>query len=164
MKKKCFSSIDRYKFEEKNNLTKEEMHVLRDLWSREDIIIQKSDKGKSAVILNKSDYLKRMKEIWSDIDKFKKLNVKPVKELTCLLQHEGKLVNFLKRVKKSLGEEVYKNLYPQGSQPRVLYSLSKIQKPFVNNIPKLRPILSALNTGTYIYTWWIHYKRFFWFC
>ena len=77
------------------------------------------------------------------------MNVKPVKELTCLLQHEGKLVNFLKRVKKSLGEEVYKNLYPQGSQPRVLYSLSKIHKPLVNNIPKLRPILSALNTGTY---------------
>ena len=55
----------------------------------------------------------------------------------------------LKRVKKSLGEEVYKNLYPQGSQPGVSYGLSKIYKPLVHNIPKLRPILSALNTGTY---------------
>ena len=55
----------------------------------------------------------------------------------------------LKRVKKSLGEEVYKNLYPQGSQPVVLYGLPKIYKPLVHNIPKLRPILSALNTGTY---------------
>ena len=56
----------------------------------------------------------------------------------------------MKRVKKSLGEEeVYKNLYPQGSQPGVLYGFSKIHKPLVNNIPKLRPILSALNTGTY---------------
>ena len=27
--------------------------------------------------------------------------------------------------------------------------MSKIHKPLVNNIPKLRPILSALNTGTY---------------
>ena len=125
------------------------MQVLRDLLSREDIIIQKSDKGNSVVILNKSYYLKRMKEILSDIDKFKRLNVKPGKELISLLQHEDKLVNFLKRVKKSLGEEVYKNLYPQGSQPGVLYGLSKIHKPLVNNIPKLRPILSALNTGTY---------------
>ena len=84
------------------------MQVLRDLSSREDIIIQKADKGNSVVILNKSDYFKRMKEILSDIDKFKKLNVKPGKELNCLLQHEHKLVNFLKGVKKSLGEEVYK--------------------------------------------------------
>ena len=130
-------------------MTKEEMQVLRDLSSREGIIIQKADKGNSVVILSKSDYLKWMKEILSDIDKFKKLNVKPGKELNCLLQHEDKLVNFLKRVKKSLGEEVYKNLYPQGSQPGVLYGLSKIYKPLVHNIPKLRPILSALNTGTY---------------
>ena len=91
------------------------MQVLRDLSSREDIISQKEDKGNSVVILNKSDYLKRMKEILSDIDKFKKLIVKLGKELNCLVQHEDKLVNFLKRVKKSLGEEVYKNLYPQGS-------------------------------------------------
>ena len=53
------------------------MQVLRELLSREDMIIQKSDKGNSVVILNKGDYLKRMKEILSDIDKFKKLNVKP---------------------------------------------------------------------------------------
>ena len=78
------------------------MQVLRDLLSREDIIIQKSDKGNSVVILNKSDYLKRMKEILSDIDKFKRLNVKPGKKLISLLQHEDKLVNFLKHVKKSL--------------------------------------------------------------
>ena len=65
--------------------TKEEMKVLRDLSSCEDIIIQKAGKGNSIVILDKSDYLKRMKEILSDIGKFKKLNVKPGKELNCLL-------------------------------------------------------------------------------
>ena len=40
-------------------------------------------------------------------------------------------------------------MYPQSSQPGVLYGLSKIDKPRVNNIPQLRPILSALNIGTY---------------
>ena len=30
-----------------------------------------------------------------------------------------------------------------------MYGLSKMQKPLVNNFPKLRPILSAINTGTY---------------
>ena len=95
LKKICFSSLDRYKFEDKINLTKEEMQVLRDLSSHEYIIIQKADKGNSVVILNKSDYLKRMKEILSDIDKFEKLNVKQGKELNCLLQHEDKLVKII---------------------------------------------------------------------
>ena len=40
-------------------------------------------------------------------------------------------------------------MYPQGSQPEVLYGLSKIHKPLVNNIPKVRPTLSTLNAGTY---------------
>ena len=79
LKKICFSSLARYTFEDKINLTKEEMQVLRDLSSREHIIIQKADKRNSIVILNKSDYVKKMKEILSDISKFKKLNVKPGK-------------------------------------------------------------------------------------
>ena len=44
---------------------------------------------------------------------------------------------------------LYKHLYPQGSQPDIMYGLSKIHKPLVNSFPKLRPILSAINTGTY---------------
>ena len=34
-------------------------------------------------------------------------------------------------------------------RPGVMYGLFKIHKPLVNNIPKLRPILSAIGTGTY---------------
>ena len=79
LKKICFSSLARYTIEDKINMTKEEMQVLRDLSSREHIIIQKADKRNSIVILNKSDYVKKMKEILSDISKFKKLNVKPGK-------------------------------------------------------------------------------------
>ena len=30
-----------------------------------------------------------------------------------------------------------------------MYSLSKIHKPLIKKIPKLRPILSAINTATY---------------
>ena len=63
---------------------------MKDLSSRKKIIIQKADKGNSVIILNKSDYIKRMTEMLSDIDKFKNLNVKPVKELNLLLKHEDK--------------------------------------------------------------------------
>ena len=58
------------------------------------------------VILNKSDYIKRMTEMLSDIDKFKILIVKPGKELNLLLKHEDKLVSFLKGIKNIL-EKIY---------------------------------------------------------
>ena len=48
-----------------------------------------------------------MTEMLSDIDKFKKLNVKPGKELNLLLKHEDKLIPFLKGIKKSIGQGYY---------------------------------------------------------
>ena len=57
----------------------------------------------------------------------------------------------MKGIKKYIGEDLYKSLYPQGSQPGIMYGSSKVHKPLVNDFPKLRPILSALNTG--IYKW-----------
>ena len=90
-----------------------------------------------------------MTEMLSDIDKFKRLNVKSGKELNLLLKHENKLVCFLKGIKKSIGKDLYKTLYPQGSQPGIMYGSPKIHKPLVNGFPKLRPILSAHNIGTY---------------
>ena len=55
----------------------------------------------------------------------------------------------LMRVKSSVTTDLYKQLYPQGSQPGIIYGLSKIHKPLVNGFPKLRTILSAINTDTY---------------
>ena len=73
---------------------------MKDLSSRKEIIIQKADKGNSTVILNKYDYIKRMNEMLLDINKFKKLNFKPGKELNLLLKHEDNLVSVLKGIKK----------------------------------------------------------------
>ena len=71
----------------------------------------------------------------SDSSKFKTLNVKPGKEINFLLQQEDRLTNFLKKVKKSISEKLYKELYPRGSQPGIMYGLSKIHKPLINNFP-----------------------------
>ena len=79
------------------------------LSSRKDIIIQKANKSNSVVILNKRDYIKRMTEMLLDIDKFKKLDVKPGKKLNLLLKREEKLVSFLKGIKKSIAEDLYKS-------------------------------------------------------
>ena len=60
MKKICLSSFENFKFKDELNITPEELKALKDLSSRKDLIIQKGDKGNSVVILNKSDYIKRM--------------------------------------------------------------------------------------------------------
>ena len=123
--------------------------ALKALSSNKDIILQKADKSNSVVLVNKADYTKRMKELLSDASKFKEIIVEPGKDINLLLQHEGKLIEFLKRVKSSFTTDLYKHLYPQGSQTGIIYGLSKIHKPLVNSFPNLRPILSAINTGTY---------------
>ena len=40
-------------------------------------------------------------------------------------------------------------VFPITHYSGIMYGSSKIHKPLVNGFPKLRPILSALNTGTY---------------
>ena len=81
MKKICLSSFGNFKFKDELNVTPHELNALKDVSSRKDIIIQKADKENSVVVLNESDYIKRMTEILSDIDKFKKLIVRPGKEV-----------------------------------------------------------------------------------
>ena len=110
--------------------------ALKDLYPNKDLIIQKLDKGNSVVLLNRNDYIKRLNKMLSDSSKFKKLNVKPGKEINFLLQQEDRLTNFLKKVKSSISGQLYKEPYPRGSQPDIMYGLSKIHKPFINNFPK----------------------------
>ena len=38
---------------------------------------------------------------------------------------------------------------PVGSRPGILYGNPKVHKPVVDNMPKLRPILSTINTPGY---------------
>ena len=44
----------------------------------------------------------------SDSSKFKKLGVKPGKEINFMLQQEKRLINFFKKVKRSISEQLYK--------------------------------------------------------
>ena len=43
-----------------------------------------------------------------------------------------------------MSEQLHKELYPRVSQPGIMYGLSKIHKPLINNFPKLRPIFQLL--------------------
>ena len=73
MKKICLSSLENFKFKDELNITPDNFKALKDLSFCKDIIIQKADKGNFIVILNERNYIKRMTEMLSDINKFKKL-------------------------------------------------------------------------------------------
>ena len=139
VKKVAFSSFDNYSFWDELNITKDEFKALKKLSSNKDIIVQKADKGNSVVLVNKVDYIHRMKELLSDGSKFKKIDIKSGKEINFLLQQEKRLIEFLKSIKKSVTTELYKKLYPSGSQPGIMYGLSKIHKPLVKNFPNNFP-------------------------
>ena len=100
IKREAFSSYDNYSFWDELNISKEEHKTLKSLSTNKDLIIQKSDKGNSVVLLNRNDYIKRMNEMLSDSSKFKKLDIKPGKGINSLLQQEDRLTNFLKKSKK----------------------------------------------------------------
>ena len=55
IKREAFSSYDNYSFWDELNISKEEHKALQNLSTNKDLIIQKSDKGNSVVLLNRND-------------------------------------------------------------------------------------------------------------
>ena len=121
IKREAFSLYDNYSFWDERNISKEEHVALKGLSANKDLVFQKLDKGSTVVLLNGNDYIKQLNELLSDSSKFKKLNIKPGKEINFLLQQEDRLTNFLKKVKRSISEQLYKELYPRGLQPGIMY-------------------------------------------
>ena len=134
-----------------SNLTKEESDCLRNLSNNKELVIQKSDKGNAIVILNRIDYVDRVKELLLDSTKFQVTNIR-----------DGKIMRHLANVRKSfhvvinkllsqgkISKQTWFKLDPIGCKPGVLYGLSKVHKALVRGIPKMRPILSAIGTAAY---------------
>ena len=103
------------------------------------------------VLLNRKDYISKMKLTLADTSKFKKIQIDDSKVLNHLIHMENKIVELLKRLKEKqeISDKVYKELYPTGSKPGILYGLCKIHKSIVDGVPPFRPILSAIGTPTY---------------
>ena len=84
---KNISYIYSYDFsKQKSILAKEEWSALNDLRNDDSIIITKPDKGNGIVIVNKLDYLSKMKQLISDETKFKKLTQNPTKSREDIVQ------------------------------------------------------------------------------
>ena len=134
-----------------NNLSKEEHLALKHLIKNRDLVIQKPDKGNIVVILNKNDYISRMKVILNDSSKFQKLSIDQNKVLNHIVHMENRIINVLKKLKnkKIISENIYEDLYPVGSLPGILCGRAKIHKPIKDGVPSFRPILAAIGTPIY---------------
>ena len=103
------------------------------------------------VLLNRKDYISKVKLILADSSKFKKIQIDDSKVLNHLIHMENKIVQLLKRLKEKqeISDKVYNELYPVSSKPGIFYGLCKIHKSIVDGFPPFRPILSAIGIPTY---------------
>ena len=132
-------------------LSKKELESLKNLSKNPDIVIQKSDKGNSVVILDKKVYLEKMKEMLNKNDQFLKLSIQEEKHYNFLINLEKKIREPLKELYQLdiIDKKTYDKLCPVGSHFGILYGLAKVHKQLINNCPPFRPILSAIGTPTY---------------
>ena len=80
------------------NLPKAEFDALKILLKNKDIIIQKADKGNTVVILNRKDYVCKMKNILNDSSKFHKVYIDHDKILNYLIHMENRVTYVLKNL------------------------------------------------------------------
>ena len=115
------------------------------------MIIQKSDKRNSIVLINKSDYLDKMYNILSDSQKIVKTSVVDEKHLDFIIGIGRKLTNLLKefKISETILEIDYKKLKPRRSSFSVLYGLCKAHKKVLDKCSPFRLILSAIKTPCY---------------
>ena len=65
-----------------------------------ELIFQKADMGNTVVLLNRKDYISKMKLIFADTLKFKKTQIDGSKVLNHLIQMENNIVELLIKLKE----------------------------------------------------------------
>ena len=80
-------------------LPRVEFDALKILLKNKDIMVQKADKGDTVVILNRKDYVYKMKSILNDRSKFQKVYIDHDKALNPLIHMENRVINVLKNLR-----------------------------------------------------------------
>ena len=124
-KEAALSSYGNYNNNVPQHISKEECLALQNLRKNKDIVIQKSDKGNSVVIVDKADYLDKMENLLNDTHKFEKINLKNDGILNFAVNQEKRVDNILKELvaANSISEETRKFFKPVGTRPGIIYGL-----------------------------------------
>ena len=109
------------------------------------------DKGRSVVVMDKSDYIAKMHNILCDTSKF--LSLGPVEFHDHTAKVENDLSQFLKGLcsGNEISDFIYKRVVPTASSRPRMYGLPKVHKV---NTP-MRPILSMTGSPQYKVSQWI---------
>ena len=102
---------------------------------KKDLIIQKSGKGNSVVIVDKQDYIKQMNNIFSYQKKFTMVIMNNNTLLNFAVNQEKSVDNVIEKLVKcsSMTEKNKKSLTSVGSRPGVMCSSCKAHKGSADN-------------------------------
>ena len=125
----------------KSNISKEEWRAIKELRTDKEHLILTADKGVALVVMERKDYIQKMKQLLGDNNTYRPLKMDPTN------RQKNRLINILRSMKTEgrLEDHTYKKMYPTGASSPKLYGLPKIHK---KNIP-LRPIVSSQGSVTY---------------
>ena len=119
-------------------LTKSLRTAAKNLKNNEDIVIRRADKSAIYVIMNKSEYLHKVKDLLKDTSKFKQISNNPTERLK---QEANKVIEAL----NAASDDIKLPKIIGDFQPGYTYGNVKIHK---DGYP-LRPIISQIPTPTY---------------
>ena len=120
----ALSSLRYFNLKVPQYLSDSEFQALKNLCCLKKGVIQKSDKGNSVVLVNKSDYIRHIEGILKDVNKFEKVSLKKG-ILNFAGNHEEHINKELRSFSKngSFTEQQYKKVKAVGSDPGILYGL-----------------------------------------
>ena len=137
----CYTYIYAYQPYMFDNLSKKEFQAFQRLKKRDHIVFCKPDKGNGEVILNETDYNRKIQALINDKSKFKQMKEYPIEKRELCLQ---KYLRYLKNL-GAFSEEVLNQIPLCGPNPSWKYGLPKLHK---DNMP-LRPIVSGIGSYTH---------------
>ena len=128
-----------------------EFLALKNVIEHKDLVIQKAGKGNTVVITDGTIYLEGIKSLLLDSTKFIQLPIDEDKWINCIVNLENKLKDRFKVLQNEdkISEKEFDSVCPGGTTSGILYGNPKVHKTVVNNTPKFKPILSAINTPIY---------------
>ena len=129
-------------FREYNRNPQEKLAALTNLSKNKDIVIQKSDKGNSVVIVDKDTYIKRMGNLLSDQRKFEKVTLKNDAFLNFVVNQEKRIDTIFKNLvdSNSMSKEMQKFVQPVETRLGITYGNCKVHKQQADGCPPFRPI------------------------
>ena len=160
LRNSAYEFFKNYNAKHEQTLNTDEVTALKSLMQDDSIIIQKSDKGNSVVLLDKPSYVERVNEILADTSKFQKLRIKNGKDYNYVFNQEKRICKVLYDLNKKgvLSDADYVKLSPCGSKPSVLYGLSKVHKKLrTTNLSRDQSCLLSTRQPTNCRSIWVRY-------